>query len=450
MTETADRFTRREFLGVTAATTAAIAGLTELGCAAPATNPPPASYGGAANTEAALADNIYTRLLGVRPHLGAHEHISRLGGGRMPPEVVQAMAEANDYFVDMYELNIAAGQRAAALLGAEAALITSGGFSGLILGAAACLTGTDPKKVEALPNPTWPRRECLIQTAQKFEYDRAYRAAGATIVYADTRADLASHLGARTAMIGILSLSERQGIFAPPFESHRAPPPSPLLVPHEELIAMGKRAGVPVLVDMASDLPPWNNLRRFLDAGADLVVLSGGKCIGGPQASGILAGRRDLIEAAHLNASPNDNIGRGMKVGKEEVIGLLVALERWVKHDHDADQGRWNDRAQRIVTELQGIPGLAAVYAPNTAGYTDADLTWDEKVIPLDRDKLRQQLAAGNPRVQLEVIMTQDKGTTIWHATARTRVLRDGEEILVARRLREVFEGARSGAAANG
>ena len=207
---------------------------------------------------------------------------------------------------------------------------------------------------------------------------------------------------------------------------------------------MGKRAGVPVLVDMASDLPPWGNLRRFLDAGADLVVLSGGKCVGGPQASGILAGRRDLIEAAHMNASPNDNIGRGMKVGKEEVIGLIVALERFVKHDHQADQARWDDRAQRIVAQLQGIPGLTAVFAPNTAGYTDADLTWDEKVIPLNRDTLRQQLSAGTPRVQLEVIMTEDKGTTVWHATARTRVLRDGEEILVARRLREIFEGAKT------
>ncbi len=446
MTDIGDRFTRREFLGASAATTAALAGFTELGCSSPNTPPPvtPTPYGGAANTQTALSDNIYTRLLGVRPHLGAHEHISRLGGGRMPPEVVEAMAEANDYFVDMYELNVAAGQRAAALLGAEAALVTSGGFSGLLLGAAACLTGKDPKKIEALPRPTWPRSECLIQTAQKFDYDRAYRAAGATVVYADTRKELQARLGERTALIGILSLSERQGIFAPPFESHRSPPPDAELVPHEELIAMGKRAGVPVLVDMASDLPPWTNLRRFLDAGADLVVLSGGKCLGGPQASGILAGRRDLIEAAHMNASPNDNIGRGMKVGKEEVIGLIVALERFVKHDHQADQARWDDRAQRIVAQLQGIPGLTAVFAPNTAGYTDADLTWDENVIPLNRESLRQQLSAGTPRVQLEVIMTEDKGTTTWHATARTRVLRDGEEVLVARRLREIFEGAKT------
>jgi L-seryl-tRNA(Ser) seleniumtransferase len=360
----------------------------------------------------------------------------------MPPEVVQAMAEANEFMVDMHELNDAAGKRAAALLGAEAAIVTAGGFSGLILGAAACLTGTDPKKIEALPHPTWPRRECLIQNAQKFSYDRAYRAAGATIVYAETWGDMVQHAGEQTAMIAGLSIAERQGVFAPPFNADRAPPVSPHLVKPEQLIALGKKAKVPVLIDMASDLPPWNNLQRFLSAGADLVVLSGGKSIGGPQSSGLLLGRKDLIEAARLNSTPYDNIGRGMKVGKEEVIGLIAALERYVKQDHAAEMERWNARARRIAEGLQGIPGLKAVYALNTAGFGDADLTWDEVVIPLNRDTLHQQLVSGTPKVELEVIVTKDRDAAIWHATARTRVLRDGEELQVAARLREVFQAA--------
>lgn len=418
---------RRDFLG-----TAAVAGVA-LG--------PLASGTGARH--ASLTDNVYTRMLGVRPHLGAHEHISRLGGGRMAPAVLAAMAEANEFFVDMRELNEAAGRRAAELLGAEAALMTAGGFSGLILGAAACLTGTDATKAEALPHPTWDRRECLIQTAQRFDYDRAYRAAGATVVYADTKADIEARLGARTAFVAILSASERQGVFAPPFEARRAPPPSRALIPHEELIAMARRAGVPVLVDLASDLPPWGQLDRFLRAGADLLVLSGGKAIGGPQSSGILLGGRELIDAARLNSTPNDNIGRGMKVGKEEIIGLITALEAFVKTDHVAEVERWNARARRIVAQLQGVPGLTARYALNTAGYGDADLTWSERDIALNQDSLRRELAAGTPRLELEVIITQDRGTPVWHATARTRVLRDGEEILVAKRLREVFMAAR-------
>ena len=431
---------RREFLG--AATAASLAlGPGELASSATES----ASRAAAPrlpNTAHSLEDNVYTRLLGVRPHLGAHEHISRLGGGRMSRKVLDAMAEANEYFIDMRELNAAAGKRAAELLGAEAAMVTAGGFSGLILGAAACLTGTDESKVHALPHPTWDRRECLIQTAQKFDYDRAYRCAGATVVYADTRADLQAHMGPRTAFVALLSAADRQGVFAPPFEARRAPPPSKDLVPHEELIAMAKRAGVATLVDIASDLPPWDQVRRFQKAGADLLVLSGGKAIGGPQSSGILFGRKDLIDAAVLNSTPNDNIGRGMKVGKEEIVGLMVALERFMKADHAAETERWNARARRIVERLQGIRGLTAAYALNTAGYGDADLTWDESVIALNRDSLHKALAEGTPRVELEVIVTQDRGTTRWHATARTRVLRDGEELLVAKRLREVFEAA--------
>jgi L-seryl-tRNA(Ser) seleniumtransferase len=433
---------RREFLGAAATASAAIGGLNTPSATNAATGELNATGSSLPNTVRSLGDNVYTRLLGVRPHLGAHEHISRLGGGRMSREVLDAMAEANEYFVDMRELNAAAGKRAAQLLGAEAAMITAGGFSGLILGAAACLTGTDDAKIQALPHPTWERRECLIQTAQKFDYDRAYRCAGATIVYADTRADLEARMGPRTAFVALLSAADRQGVFAPPFEARRAPPPSKDLVPHEELIAMAKRAGIPTLVDIASDLPPWDQVRRFQNAGADLLVLSGGKTIGGPQSSGILFGRRDLIDAAVLHSTPNDNVGRGMKVGKEEIVGLMVALERFVKADHVAETERWNARARRIVERLQGIRGLTAVYALNTAGYGDADLTWDENEIALNRESLHKTLAEGKPRVELEVIVTQDRGTSRWHATARTRVLRDGEELLVAKRLREVFVAA--------
>jgi seryl-tRNA(Sec) selenium transferase len=317
--------------------------------------------------------------------------------------------------------------------------VTSGGFSAMILGAAGCLTGTDLEKVTALPHPTWERRECLIQRAQKFEYDRAYRAAGATIVYVETKEDFIERAGERTAFLAGLSNVERQGLFAPPIEASRAPRPAPGLLRAEELIAIGKAKGIPVLIDMASDLPPWANLERFLEAGADLLVLSGGKVIGGPQSTGILLGRKDLVAAARLNASPRDNIGRGMKVGKEEVIGLIVALERFVAQDHAAEMARWDARARRIVQRLQGIPGLTVRFAANTSGFNDADIAWDERVIPLDRDGLRRRLAQGNPRVELEVIITKDSDAPIWHATARTRTMRDGEEIRVADRLREVF-----------
>ena len=440
MAEATEGPTRRDFLA-TSIVLAGVATGTEATAPPPPSSLPPFKPG-LPNTAAGLENNIYTRLLGVRPHLGAHEHISRLGGGRMSPEVLAAMLEANDYFVDMHELNLAAGRRAAELLGAEAAFVSCGGFSAMVLGAAACLTQKDEGRLAELPHPSWERRECLIQTAQKFDYDRAYRVAGATVVYADTRAEFEARLGPATAFIGALSSAERQGVFAPPFEAGRAPKPSPDLLTVEQLCQLGRSAGVPVLVDMASDLPPWDNLRRYLGAGADLVVLSGGKAIGGPQATGLLLGRKDLVEAARMNASPFDQIGRGMKVGKEEIIGLIVALERFVKQNHAAQADQWAARARRIVARLQNIPGLTARYALNTAGYGDADLDWDPAVIRLDKDGLKRELTRGSPRVELEVIITQSRATGHWQATARTRVLRAGEETLVADRLREVFMAA--------
>ena len=377
---------------------------------------------------AELEDNVYTRVLGVRPHIGAHEHISRLSGSRMPDEVMEALVEANGFFVDVEELSEAAGRKVADLLGAEAALVTAGGFSSMILAAAGCLTGTDPAKIDALPHPDWPKRECLIQKAHRFSYDRAYRAAGMTIVEALDRTEFLEKLGENTAMIPVLAAVEEQRQFGPPVPRKRALPPEAHVLMPEELIAIGKRAKVPVLVDMASDLPPASNLTRWIRAGADLVVVSGGKGLRGPQSTGILAGRRDLIEAAALNAAPHTGIGRGMKVGKEEIVALVVALERYLKLDHEKEIAGWNDKARRLASQLQGIRGLTAEYAVNTKGYADVDLSWDESVIALTHDELRRRLLAGSPRITYD-------GTTV-----RVRQLDDAELTLVAQRLRQVFE----------
>ncbi len=201
--EKSTRWSRREFLG-----TSIGAGVLSLGSTP--RHQAPATAAELERLEAAYSDNIYTQLLDVRPHLGAHEHLTRLGGSRMPREVTDAMVQANDYFVDMHELTEAAGRRVAEVMGAEAALVTSGAFSAMILGAAACLTGTDPEKIDALPHPTWPRRDCLIQTAHRFEYDRAYRTAGMSIVEAKTREEFLDKINDRTAMIAVLTAVEKQ------------------------------------------------------------------------------------------------------------------------------------------------------------------------------------------------------------------------------------------------
>jgi len=388
-------------------------------------------YGGHANTAAGLEENIYTRLFGVRPHLGAHEHITTLGGCRIHPDVIEAMVEANEYFVDMNELTEAAGARVAELMGAEAAIVTSGGFASLLLGSAACLTGSDMDRIRALPDVTWARRNCLIQTPHRFSYDHAYRAAGMTNVYVDSREDFIDRIDDTVAMLPALSAVERGSPIAPPRSAERSSPTPDTVILPEEMIEIGKDHGVPVMIDMASDLPPWDNLRRFIRLGADLVVVSGGKGLMAPQSTGILAGRADLIEAARIQNAPNDFIGRGMKVGKEEIVALVVALERAVSIDQDAEVEKWNERARWMSNQLQGIPGVQARYAMNNGGYADVDLSWDEAVIPVDAGAFKRMLREGSPSIAYD-------GSTV-----RARQLRPGEDQLVVDRLRQVFEALR-------
>ena len=235
-------------------------------------------------------------------------------------------------------------------------------------------------------------------------------------------------LSPNTAMIAAISAVEHQMEFGPPIPKSRAHGPGPEVMLPAELIEVGKKAGVPVLVDFASDIPPNENLTKFTKMGADLVVLSGGKAMRGPQSVGILAGRKDLIEAAALNAFPNANIGRGMKVGKEEVIGLIVALDWYLKLDITMMEARWKAKARYIADQLQR-------HSRRDGGGGDEHGRVQRRrpelgsssVIPLTEQQVKERLKAGEPPLIYD-------GTTV-----RTRCLWDGEEVLVARRLRDVL-----------
>lgn len=374
-----------------------------------------------------LKDNVYTRMLGVRPHIGAHEHLTSMGGARMPSEVMDVMNEANRYFVDMEELHDAAGKRIAEIMGAEDALVTSGAFGAMLVGAAATLTRTDRERMKLLPNPTWPKVECLFQKAHRFFYDNVFGFAGMKLVEATTRAEYESAITERTALLVGLAYIEKQTRGIPPFPvRHRRAPDPETLMPIE-IIKIGKDRGVPVMIDLASDLPPKANLTKYLQAGADLVVVSGGKGIRGPNSTGILAGRADLIQAARMQNAPASGIGRGQKVGKEEILGLVAALERYVTLDEAEEIATWNNKARWLADQLQGIEGLEARYEINTHGYADVELVWDELVIPFSRDDVDRLLREGDPRIIFD------------GAGVRTLQLEAGEEVLVARRLRELF-----------
>ena len=374
-----------------------------------------------------LRDNVYTRLLGVRPHLGAHEHLSSMGGSRMPAEVMEATAEANRYFVDMAELHDAAGRRIAEIMGAEAALVSSGAFAAMLVGAAGVLTGPDQERMRLLPDPTWPKVECLFQTAHRFFYDNVFGFAGMKLVEAGTRAEYEAAITDRTALLVGLAYIEHQTRGVPPFPVRHRQEHDPETLMPLEIIEIGRRRGVPVMIDLASNLPPKENLTKYLEAGADLVVVSGGKGIRGPNSTGILAGRADLIHAARMQNAPVNGIGRGLKVGKEEIVGLVAALERYVALDEDEEITAWNAKARWLADQLQGIDGLEARYELNTHGYHDVELLWDEAVIPLSREDVGRLLRAGDPK-----IIYDGPGP-------RTLQLEEGEVELVARRLRELF-----------
>ena len=375
----------------------------------------------------AYRDNIYTRLLGVRPHLSGHGYQTILGGSRMPVEVVRAMQEAGEEFVDIEELLTAAGLRLAEVTHSEAAMVTSGASAALLLGSAACLSGSDPEKVAALPQPTWSKRDCLIQSAHRLDYVKAFQVAGMRIVEVERREDFEMAITPNTAMIAAIASWER-----------RADRQPGVMHPHE-FIAIGKRTGIPVLIDLAAELPPASNLTKYSEMGADLITISGGKGLRGPQSTGILAGRRELIDAARLHAYPKTMLGRGMKIGKEEVIGLIVAVNRFLSLDHDALQEGWTRTAKHVAAQLQGIPGLKAEYLPppmTVLGYDAVELSWDEKIIPITPDQARARLRAGEPRIIFN------------NTTFITRNLENGEEIIVARRLKEFFsDEARRGTA---
>ena len=289
------------------------------------------------------------RRLGVRPGLNCSGTNTRFGGARIWPEVKATMDAVIDLDVDMHELTRKAGQRLAELCGAEAALITSGASGAMTLQAAACIAGTDPARVHSLPDTRGMKAEIPIYKGHRIRYDQAWRKAGAALVeYGDMRDcsawELEKAISPETAAVAYMV----------------GPTLPRAALPLETVCETARGRGLPVIVDAAAMLPPRANLRRYLDQGADMVAFSGGKGLRGPQGSGILLGRADLIEAAIANTSPNHGVGRSGKVAKEEMLGLLTAVEVFLEQDEEAEFARWYRQGRYIADVLAELPGLGA------------------------------------------------------------------------------------------
>lgn len=367
---------------------------------------------------------IYEKL-GVRRLINANAATTRLGGSLMPPEVLEAMREAAGSFVDMFELQRAVSRRIAELTHNEAALVCSSATAGLFLGTLGCMTGRDLQAVARLmeEGPDWmQRREVVIHQAHRFAYEMAVKLAGGSLVPIGSptqtrKSDLESVLNERTAAVLFIAGS-RWAAGA---------------LPLDQVIATAHAAGVPVIVDAASQLPPPENLWRFTQQGADLVVFSGGKGLRGPQSTGLILGRADLVEACALHASPNNSLGRPMKVGKEEMVGLLAAIERYLALDHAALAAHRERVVAWWVAELNNLPGIAARRDfPSEAGQPipRALVTFDAS-LGLTGESVRRALLAGDPAV--DVAVAGEAGIYL-----NPEPLEAGEEEVVCRRFRSI------------
>ena len=271
--------------------------------------------------------------LGIRSFINAGGTFTALTGSLMRPEVVAAIQVASRKFVKLEDLHVAVGNRIAELLHCPAALVTSGCASALALATAACVAGKDTRRIRQLPDTTGMKNEVIVQRSHRVNYDHAIRNAGVKMVEVSTREQLEKAISEKTAMMFFLNSADPRG-----------------RIHHEEFVAIAQAHKIPTLIDAAADVPPVENLWKYTKLGFDLVGFSGGKGLRGPQSAGLLLGRKDLIEAARLNNSPNgDTLCRTNKVNKEEIIGMLVALETYLKLDHAAEWKEWEERCRRIA-----------------------------------------------------------------------------------------------------
>ncbi len=360
----------------------------------------------------------YFKELGVRPFINAAGTYTMLSASLMLPEVVEAVQYASKQFVRLNDLHDAVGKRIAELTGAESAMVTSGAAGALLVGTAGCVAGKDPDKILRLPDTTGMKNEVIVQKTHRYGYDHAVRAVGVRMVEVETAAELERAVNDRTAMMLFFNDADPRG-----------------QIKAEEFTRLGKKHHVPTFNDAAADVPPVENFSRYLKMGFDLVTFSGGKGIRGPQSAGLLLGRKDLIEAARLNTSPySDTIGRGLKVNKEEMLGMMVAVEVFTKKDQAAEQRELDRRVKYIADSLRSIPTLQSeVKVPAIANHVPhLHLRWDQSKITVA--EVVKKLREGDPAIEVTPSSKEELIINPW-------MTQPGEAEIVARRLRDVLSG---------
>jgi uncharacterized pyridoxal phosphate-dependent enzyme len=386
--------------------------------------------------------NVYTRL-GMKTVINCRGTWTYLSGSLEFPEVQAAQREASEHFVNMFELQHGASRRLAELTGAEAGMVTSGAAGAMASATAGCMAGSDPKHIWQLPDTTGLKHE-VIMVGGRSAFDNAIRLTGAKLVLVHSPEELAAAINDNTAMIYTTHLGDDL----------------------EKQLAVAKKAKVPMLLDDAAGIPPIENIKVYAKMGLDMYTFSGGKGLRGPQCSGLLLGRKDLIEAAMLNTSPWEGaVCRAMKVGKEEVIGLLTAVETWMKTDLNALNREWNGRVSKIETLVKTVPDVQTEISIPTDGnrYPTLYISWDETKWGYTVKDCVQALRAGDPVIEVagadnpSIVSAVREGNpkpTSKEPKRRGRLevvsstIQPNEVTIVGQRLREVLGAARKAAPA--
>ena len=315
------------------------------------------------------------------------------------------------------------GERIAKLVHSEAAVVTSGAFSAMTLGLAGILTGMDEKKVKALPHLAYTlmKSEVICQKSHDIVYNQALTNTGCKVVIVETAEDVDKAVNEKTALMHFLHIESDKG-----------------KIQHEEWVALGKKHGIPTSIDIAADVPPVSNLWKFNDMGFDFVVISGGKAMRGPQSAGLLMGKKDIIAAARLHMPPRGfNIGRGMKINKEEIFGMYVALEKYINQDHDKEWAAWETNIAYIENTIKKIPGVTTeIHVPPLGNHTPTlRISWDASKVKISDKELRESLRNANPSIELGGGTENTVNVTVF-------MLKPGQEKIVANRLKEELSKA--------
>ena len=371
--------------------------------------------------------SIYDKL-GVKRVINAWGTLTSLGGSIMLPEVIEAMNEAAKAFVDMNELHRKAGRIIAEITGAEDAYVTSGAAAALVLAVSACMTGDDPEKMARIPYIDGFKNEIILPLIQDNQYARLLCIPGARLVKVGTKdgyslKDIEDAITDKTLAIAFVFFTSKKGC---DIEALR------------KVVEIGKKHGIPVIVDAAAELPPIENLRDIVATGADLVAFSGGKDIRGPNDTGFIIGRADLIRAIRAHGCPNCYMGRPMKVSKEQIVGLVVALQHYTPEAVEARRKKWEKIVEYFVRELSSEHVRAERLMPDPSkheysaqGWPRARLTIDEKGLGMTAREINEELRRGDPPIYAQQIGNQ--------IILNPQCLQDGEEKIIVRRIKEII-----------